>query len=295
MNIVSKRKIWLSISGILVLASVLSVVVFGLNFGIDFTGGSLMELSMEEQVNISEVRTMLEGLDYGEVLVQSTGDAGLIIRMPFLGEEDHQVILSLISESFGSYDELRFDSFGPIIGEELRKKSLYAIGFVFIAIILYVAWAFRKVSRFISSWKQGVITVIAALHDVIIPIGVFAILGRVFGIEVDTAFVAGLLTIMGYSVNDTIVVFDRVRENLLQGDDNFVDTVNKSIRQTLARSINTTLTTLLALLAIFLLGGDTTKMFTLTLIIGIGIGAYSSIFLASPLLVVWEKGFKKKL
>jgi len=294
MNIVSKRKIWLSISGILVLASVLSVVVFGLNFGIDFTGGSLMELSMEEQVNISEVRTMLEGLDYGEVLVQSTGDAGLIIRMPFLGEEDHQVILSLISESFGSYDELRFDSFGPIIGEELRKKSLYAIGFVFIAIILYVAWAFRKVSRFISSWKQGVITVIAALHDVIIPIGVFAILGRVFGIEVDTAFVAGLLTIMGYSVNDTIVVFDRVRENLLQGDDNFVDTVNKSIRQTLARSINTTLTTLLALLAIFLLGGDTTKMFTLTLIIGIGIGAYSSIFLASPLLVVWEKGFKKK-
>jgi preprotein translocase subunit SecF len=216
----------------------------------------------------------------------------MIFRFKSVDEARHQEILKHLGEKFDKVEENRFESIGPTIGKELRRKATYAIVVVLICIILYIAWAFRKVSKPVASWKYGVIAVIALIHDVGIPIGLFAVLGRFFGVEVNSAFVAAILTILGYSVNDTIVVFDRVRENLIKsgGDyDEFEKIVNESVNQTFARSINTTLTTLLALIAIFFWGGETIKYFALALIVGIGLGAYSSIFIASPLLVVLER------
>ncbi len=289
MKIVGNRKIWFGISSALMVASITLVAIFGLNLGIDFTGGSILEVDYDDvRPDVSEIRTELENVGYGGGQVQPTGELGLIVRQPVLTEEQHQEVLDVLA-SFGTVDELRFDSIGPVIGDELKRKSVWALVLIFISIILYVAWAFRKVSHYIKSWKYGVLTIVAAIHDIIIPLGVFALLGTFMDISVGTAFVAALLTILGYSVNDTIVVFDRIRENLIEGGSDFEEIVDNSIRQTIARSINTTITTLLALIAIFVFGGETTREFVLALIVGIASGAYSSIFLASPLLVAWEK------
>ncbi len=291
MNIIGKRKIWFAISGVLVLASIICVAVFGLNFGIDFTGGSLLEIKFETEATVDSVRSMLLDQGYEGVRVQQSGEADYIIRFLPLSEEEHQAVLGALSEQFGSAEELRFDSIGPIIGYELRRKALWAIGFALVLIMAYIAWAFRKVSEPVASWKYGLLTIIAAMHDLIIPIGAFAVLGALLGYQVDTAFVAALLTILGYSINDTIVVFDRTRENLstLTSSESFESVVNRSVNQTLTRSVNTSVTTLLALVAVFLFGGETIQHFALALIIGIISGTYSSIFLASPFLVAWER------
>jgi len=192
--------------------------------------------------------------------------------------------------------EDRFESIGPVIGQELREKSIEALIAVLIGIILYIAWAFRKVSDPVSSWKYGVTAIIALAHDVIIPVGVFVVLGMVTGVEVDILFVTALLTILGFSVNDTIVVFDRTRENLAkshhQGE--FESIVNKSVNQTITRSIYTSLSTFMVLFAVFLFGGESIKYFVLALMIGIIVGTYSSIFLASPILVEWEHASRRK-
>lgn len=292
-NIIGHRKLWLIIASTLVIASIVAIAIWGLKFGIDFTGGSLLEVEFNNnRPATSEVTSDLASFGVENVNAQPVGEGGMIFRFKSVDEAKHQEILKHLGEKFGEVEENRFESIGPTIGKELRKKAIYAIIVVLICIILYIAWAFRKVSKPVSSWKYGVIAVIALIHDVGIPIGLFAVLGRFMGIEVNSAFVAAILTILGYSVNDTIVVFDRVRENLIKagGDyENFDEIVNQSINQTFARSINTTLTTLLALIAIFFWGGETVKYFALTLIVGIGLGAYSSIFIASPLLVVWEK------
>ena len=186
-------------------------------------------------------------------------------------------------------EELRFDSVGPTIGRELKSRSLTAIVIVLLAIVLYIAWAFRKVSKPVASWKYGMAANIALFHDVLITLGVFSVLGHFYGVEINSSFVAAILTVLGYSVNDTIVVFDRIRENLPKSDKDFEGTVNDSVNQTITRSINTSLTTLLVLLAILFFGGATIRSFVLALSIGVFIGTYSSIFLASPVLVVWEK------
>jgi len=213
------------------------------------------------------------------------------LRIEPISREQHDVILSALQEDLGTFEELRFDSVGPVIGEELKSKSVTAMIILLAMIVFYVAWSFRRVSKPVASWKYGLLTIIAALHDVLIPLGVFAVLGKYAGYQIDTAFVAAMLTIMGYSINDTIVVFDRTRENLVtnrHSDASFAEIVDKSVIQSFGRSINTSLTTLLVLVAIFFFGGDTTQSFVLALIIGIISGAYSSIFVASPLLVVWE-------
>jgi len=186
-------------------------------------------------------------------------------------------------------EELRFDSVGPTIGQELKSRSISAMIIVIVAIVLYIAWTFRKVSKPVASWKYGISAIIALFHDVIITMGVFSILGEFYGVEINTAFVAAILTVLGYSVNDTIVVFDRVRENLPKSDEDFEGTVNLSVNQTIKRSINTSLTTLIVLLSILFFGGTTIQDFVLALSIGVFVGTYSSIFLASPILVVWEK------
>lgn len=303
-NIIQKRKIWLSLSGLLVAASVILLVAFGLNFGIDFTGGGLMEIKfLGAKPTTEEVKTALADLDLKSLTVQPAGEDGMLLRFQDISEEEHQEILKRISglqSKNGSteagqdgreprIDELRFDSVGPSIGEELKRKSVYAIFFVLIAIVLYIAWAFRKVSKPIVSWKYGVVAIITLFHDVLITIGVFVILGKFFGMEVNTPFVAAILTVIGYSVNDTIVVFDRIRENLPKSEEDFESTINTSVNQTVTRSINTSATTLAVLLSIVLFGGHTIQPFALALSIGVFVGTYSSIFLASPLLVVWEK------
>lgn len=295
MIIVKLRKIWFLISAVFVITSVVFIAVWGLNFGIDFTGGSLGEIRFHDQrPEVPELRDTLAALDLGDFNIQPTGDRDMLLRFQFLDDEKKLSIFNELEAKYGQIEELRFDSIGPIIGEELRTKTIYAVSLVLLAIVVYVAWAFRKVSKPIASWKYGMLTLVASFHDVVIPVGVFALLGRFFGAEINAPFIAALLTILGYSVNDTIVVFDRVRENLIKTEGTFYEIVGRSIRQTFARSINTTLTTLLVLLAIYLFGGETIKDFAFVLIIGVAVGAYSSVFIASPLLVSWE-GFRKRL
>lgn len=292
--VVRYRRVWYTISSLLVVASLVLVATLGIPFGIDFTGGSLLEAQVASMPSVSDVRASLSDAGYADASVQGSGEQSLLIRLPNLTEEQHQAVLESLRSSYGEIDELRFDSIGPTIGKELKQKSIIALVLTLLIIVGYVAWAFRKVSEPVSSWKYGVLTVLAGLHDLIIPLGVFAILGASQNFQVDTAFIAALLTILGYSINDTIVVFDRTRENIKrEGASRFEDVVEHSVNQTFARSINTTVTTLLALFAVLLFGGETTRSFALTLIIGIGVGAYSSVFIASPLLVTWWKWAKR--
>ena len=274
----------------LVLASILCTAFMGLNFGIDFTGGSLTELTIPSQPSVDELRGVISQAGFEAARVQPSGDADYIVRLAVLSENDHQNLLNSLQLQYPDLEEQRFDMVGPVIGSEMRQKALWAIGAALLLILIYIAWAFRKVSEPVASWKYGLLTIVAAMHDLVIPIGVFAVLGHFLGYQIDTAFVAALLTILGYSINDTIVVFDRTRENLvLAENETFPKIVNKSVNQTLTRSINTSVTTLLVLLAVFFFGGDTVRHFALALIVGVVSGTYSSIFLASPLLVAWEK------
>ncbi len=288
--IIPYRRIAYLISGTLMLASVLSLAFFGLRFGIDFKGGSLLELEFTgerpaNQAIIEELRT----LGISDAQAQRAGEQGVIVRFGEINEEKHATILPAFQKKFGGVSEKRFDSIGPAIGRELQRRALYAIASAVIGIILYVAWAFRKVSRPISSWRYGLIAVVALIHDVLITIGAFSLMGKFQGEEIGLSFVAAILTVFGYSVNDTIVVFDRTRENLLKlSGMTFPQIVNKSVNETLIRSINTSLTVLLSLGVIYFFGGETLQSFALALIIGVFIGTYSSIFLASPLLVSWE-------
>lgn len=292
--IIKHRNIWFTLSAGLVVASIAALAVFGLRLGIDFTGGSLMELSFDQRPAVNEIRQLIDEAGYSDATVQPAGESDVLIRMPNLSEEDHQSLLSKFSEKYESAEELRFESIGPAIGNELRRKAFWSLILVLVGISAYIAFAFRKVSKPVASWKYGMATLIAALfHDVLIPLGVMAILGKVFMAEINSAFIAAILTILGFSVHDTIVVFDRVRENLLKTSGAFEDIVERSVNETLARSINTSLTTFFPLMAIILFGGDTLKWFALTLIVGLIAGTYSSICLASPLLVVFQKRTKR--
>lgn len=288
MHIIEKRAIWYAFSGILVGVSILSILLFGFKQGIDFTGGSLWEIKTSKSLSIDEVRTFLSDYVDGDIVVQPL-DQGLIMRFKNIDEETHQKIYNDFTKEFGLMIENRFESVGPTIGQELKKKSMIAVILVIIATIIYIAWAFRKVSQPVSSWMYGILTVVSLSHDVLIPMGLFAILGRFFNVEIGASFIAAVLTIAGYSINDTIVVLDRVRENVAKDKSSFEDVVEKSIHQTIARSLNTTITTLLALVAVYFFGGETVKYFVLALIVGIAVGAYSSIFIAAPLLVTWYK------
>ena len=287
MQIVKHRKIYFTLSGLLLLGSLVSLLFWGLSFGIDFTGGSLMEVEyLKERPSNQEIQEKLSVLDLGQITLQSTGDRGLILRLKDITENDHQNILKEIG--LNQISEKRFESIGPLIGQELKRKAIWAIGLALIAIIFYIAWSFRKVSRPVASWQYGLVAVIALFHDIFITLGIFSILSHFREIEIGLPFVAAFLTILGYSVNNSIVIFDRARENLLRTNwDNFSQVINESVNQSLTRCLNTALTTLFVLLAIFFLGGETIKYFSLALIIGIVVGTYSSIFITSSLIVSW--------
>ena len=291
MSIVGMRKVSYIFSGILVAASVAALFVWGLKLGIDFTGGSLLELEYKDARPTNEdIRASLVSFGFQNVIVQPTGDKGVIVRLGDISEEQHQEILQSL-KSKADVSEKRFDSIGPTIGAELRKKSLWAIALVVVMIIIYISFAFRKVSRPMASWKYGVAAVLALLHDVTIPTGVFAFLGHYYDIEVDALFVTALLTILGFSVHDTIVVFDRIRENLNKfgSSRDFEVVVEESIRSTLSRSINTSMTVLFVMATLYFFGGASTQYFALALLLGVFFGTYSSIFIASALLVTWYK------
>jgi len=289
LNFLKYKKIYFSFSSVLILASLVGLIIFGLNLGIDFTGGSILELKYEGSRPSTQAVKESLGLDFGAVYVQSTEPNGLIIRMRDLDEESHQAVLRTVSEGY-QVEEQRFESVGPVIGRELKQKTTTLIVVALISIMLYVAFAFRKVQRPIRSWQYGLVALIALFHDVLIPLGVFSVLGKFYGVQITIPVIAGLLTVLGYSINNTVVVFDRIRENLIRSvGANFRETVNQSLNQTLTRCLNTSLTTLLVLLAIFFFGGSTLKYFALILIIGITAGTYSSIFLVGPILTRFSK------
>ncbi len=292
LEIIKHKKIYFSISIFLILGSLFSLILFGLKLGIDFTGGSLIEVKfIEERLSTDQIKENIADLDLGQITIQPTGEKGIILRLKDIDEKTHQEILGKI----GLVEEGRFESIGPVIGEELKRNALWAIGLALIAIIIYIAWAFRKVSQPVASWQYGLVAIIALFHDVFITLGFFSFFGYLKGIEVGLPLVAAFLTILGYSVNNSIVIFDRVRENLLKTDwKEFSQTINQSINQSISRCFNTALTTLFVLLAIFLLGGETIKYFSLALIIGIIVGTYSSIFITSPLIVLWQGKKLKK-
>ncbi|MBU3901456.1 protein translocase subunit SecF [Patescibacteria group bacterium] len=296
LNVVGKRKYFYTFSILLIGAGIGSVIFWGLHFGIDFTGGSLIEVEFSQnRPEVKVVKDNLAGLNLGDAAVQPTGEQGLMIRLKDLDEAAHQRVWQSL-KSLGSLEEKKFDSVGPVVGEELKSRAYLAIIAVLFLIVIYIAFAFRKVSRPVASWKYGLAAIIALFHDIFIPTGIFSILGHYLGVEIDLLFVTGLLTILGFSVHDTIVVFDRIRENLRKGiGQNFEDTVNISINQTMTRSINTSLTVFLTLLAIFIFGGESVKYFSLLLMIGIFFGTYSSIFVASSLLVSWEAWRQKRI
>lgn len=295
-SVVKLRPLWYAISGILLAASLFAFASYGLKQGIEFTGGTLMAVRFEQRPTVAEVSETVSNAvtDLGAIVVQPAGDTDMQFRLKALTEDEHQAVLAALRESHGEITELRFDAIGPVIGVELRRKSMQGLLIVGLAIMAYVAWAFRRVSAPVPSWQYGAVTIIAALHDIIVPVGVFALLGHFYGVEIGTAFVSAILTILGYSITDTIVVMDRIRENLLKTDLAFPELVDKAVRSTFMRSFNTSMTTLLALVAIYLFGGSSLREFTLTLIIGIAVGTYSSIFIASPLLVSFEKWQRKR-
>ncbi len=301
-KIIQKRKIFFVISGILILAAVFALFSWGLNLGIDFTGGTLMELSFKQnRPDARAVREYVVSQDIQgitQLRVQPTGQSELIIRTRDLSEDEHQALLGALRDKYGDEQvvENRFESIGPAIGRELKDKAVTAMIVVLVMIVLYIAYAFKGVSKQLASWKYGLSAIFALIHDILIITGIFAVLGYYLDFEVGILFVTALLTVLGYSVNDTIVVFDRVRENLIHNPkESFEATLNHSVNQTITRSINTSLTTLLVLSALFFFGGSTISEFVLVLILGAVFGTYSSIFVASPMLVVWHKLGQKKI
>jgi len=291
-NIIGKTKYTYAFSIILTLASLVSVSIWGLKLGIDFTGGTLMEIQFSNNVpNNQELSDTLTNLDLKSLTIQPAGNNSALIRYASESDEINQSVFDKITAKYQGAKELRVDFINSSVSNELKKDSLMAIFWAIIGIMAYIAWAFRKVSRPVESWKYGLGAVVALIHDVLITVGVFSILGHFAGIEVGIPFIAALLTILGFSVHDTIVVYDRTRENLLRSSNKelFPEIVNRSLNETLVRSINTSLTVLITLLAIYIFGGDSIKDFSLALLVGVTFGTYSSIFVASALLVTSYK------
>lgn len=301
MFIIHYKNIFLGIAGVIFAAALFAIVALGLPLGIDFTGGTLIEARYSEEVPPRDtIAERLENLAIGGFSVRAADEGQYIIRTRDLSPEERSAVSELLAID-GEYPVSieRVTTIGPSLGAELGRKALVALGVLSLAIMLYIAYVFRKVSRPVPSLLYGVIVVVILIHDIIIPAGFFALMGYFFGAEVDALFIVALLAILGYSVNDTIVVFDRVRENLRrvheeESKEPFDVTVGKSLQQTYVRSINTSLTTALVLLALFFLGAAVTENFALTLLIGVVAGAYSSLFIAAPLLVLFQKWWFSK-
>jgi len=287
-------KIYYIFSGLLTMAAISALFVFGLRFGIDFTGGSILEVEFEQRPENAAIQEKLKNLNLGEITIQPTGEKGVILRLKNIEEPIHQEILKNLGVLSG-VKELRFENIGPVIGKELRQKTIILIIISLAALFIYIAISFRKVTFPFSSWQFGIVSIIGLFFDVLIPISVFALLGKLYNIQFNIPIITALLTILGYTINDKVIVFDRVRENIsrIRGID-FNTLVNQSLNEILFRSLSTGTCSLLVLFFIFLHGGETLTYFALTLMIGITVGTYSSLFLASPLLVSWLQRRQKR-
>jgi len=288
-NFLKFKNIYYLFSFLLVGGSIIGLIIFGLNWGIDFQGGGALTFQyLDGQPTAEAVREALSETVSGAVNVRLIGEKEMTVQINSrnVSQEDKTEIIGALEE-LGEIDKasINFESISPIIGRELNQKTRTVVILSTIIILLYISFAFRKIAHPLPSWQYGFAALIALLHDVLITLGVFVVIGELYGIQINISIITALLVVFGYSVNDSVVVFDRIRENLLKGiGKDYFDTVNISLNQTLKRSLNTSLTTLLALLSIFFFGGTALHFFALALIIGIISGTYSSFFLASPLL-----------
>lgn len=293
LQIIQKRKYAYLFSGLMTGASAVLIVLWGLHLGIDFKGGTLMEVqfSRDPAPQVQEVETSLGELSLQSLTIQPTENRGMLLRYLASDESGNDQVLAKLKIFDPALLLLRTDFIGGSVSEQIKKNALTGIVLSIIGIALYIAWAFRRVSGIVTSWEYGLGAVIALAHDIIIVIGLFAVLGHFYGVEVGIPFIAALLTILGYSVNDTIVVYDRVRENLMRSNkkEDFEDIVNRSLNETMGRSINTSMTVIITLVAIVLFGGDSIKYFGMALLAGVVFGTYSSIYIASALLVTRYK------
>ena len=279
--------IYLLISSVVIVPGLISLLVFGLKPSIDFTGGSRWELSFEKDVKVEDLRGVLNEEKVEVSSVVTTGAKRYLIKMKFIEEKQRVTLKEKIEKNFGKVTELRFETIGPVLGRELLAKTATALVLAALLILAYIAWQFKN-------WSFGISATIATLHDSLVILGSFSLLGRFFGFEVDTLFVTALLTILSFSVHDTIVVYDRIRESLKRFPGTPFETlVNKAISETLVRSLNNSITVIFMLISLVVLGGDTIRQFAIALLIGTVSGTYSSIFTAAPILAVWKNRLKK--
>ncbi|HPO05559.1 MAG TPA: protein translocase subunit SecF [Candidatus Gracilibacteria bacterium] len=291
-NFIANTKYWFGFSLILILISAGAMLANQISHGsllkysIDFTGGTIMDIQTPATKNRNELESVLK--EY-QAQISSSDNLNFTIKMKNIDNETHQKLLSQLKTSIGDFEELKFETKGPSIGESMKKKAWIAIAITLVIILGFITFAFREIPKELSAFRFGVAAMLALAHDVIITTGVFALLGLFMGTEIDALFITAMLTVLGYSINDTIVVFDRVRENarFARPSESFTEICEKSIHQTIARSFNTSFSTLLPLLAIFFLGAPSVKVFVLALIVGISIGTYSSIFIATPIISFW--------
>ena len=296
MDIIGKKYFYFALSLLVVVPGLISLILYGLNLSIDFTGGSRLTLSFPKKVDKEMTLKIRNALVQQKVNVSvlETSNKLVFVRISPMDQNQNIKFVNSISKEFKGVKQTEFETIGPTIGKETTTNAIKAVILASILIVLYITWSFRKVPKPASSLRFGICAIVALIHDVLVVVGIFSILGHFFKVEIDSLFVTAILTIIGFSVHDTIVVFDRIRENLKRmSDAPFATVVNDSILQTLARSLNTSITTLLVLFALLVFGGESTRWFIVALLIGITSGTYSSIFNAAPLLVVWHEWREK--
>ncbi|MDI6820975.1 MAG: protein translocase subunit SecF [Patescibacteria group bacterium] len=296
-DLIGKRNIFFIFSGVALIVAWAFIIIFGFKPAIDLVGGTEWRVNLKSSassnvtINETVIRDALRDSTRNiEPVVKTTSDGSFVIRLPDIDEKTHQSFVATL-RGIGDLEEQSFSSIGSIIGSELRRRSIWAIILVLVGISLYVAWAFRKVSEPVKSWKYGVVTLITLIHDVSIPAGLLVLLGRLKGVEIDANFIVAILVVMGFSVHDTIVVFDRIRENLLlrRGKSSLAEVINFSVNETFTRSVITSLTLIFVLLALIFVGPTSLFYFVLTILVGTVFGTYSSIFVASPILFMWGR------
>ena len=296
LDIIGKKNLYFALSLIVVAPGLIALVLFGLNLSIDFTGGSRLTINFKDKVEKQEIDKIKQIFNQENIRVYTIEQSKnqVLVRTSPIGQKQNIKFTNELTKNFKDAKETEFETIGPTIGKETTINAVKAVLLASALIIIYITWSFRKVPKPASSFRFGISAIIALIHDVLVVVGIFAILGHFFGVEVDSLFVTALLTVIGFSVHDTIVVFDRIRENLRRSQGSFSQIVNDSILQTLDRSLNTSLTVLLVLFALLLFGGESIRWFVVALLIGIASGTYSSIFNASPILVVWQEWSDKR-
>ncbi len=296
MNIVKHKNIFFAVSLIVIIPGMLSLLLWGLKPSIDFAGGSRITLLFPKQVStttVDQIKSVFTQQKEPIATIQYA-DKQVIIRTKPIDQKKNTEITNALEKKVGSFKEEEFATIGPVVGSETTMNAIYSLLVASVLIIIYIAWSFREVPKPESSWRFGICAIIALLHDALVVLGIFSLLGHFFDVEIDSLFVTAILTVIGFSVHDTIVVFDRIRENLRRTRMPFATIVNESMLQTMSRSLNTSLTVILVLSTLLLFGGESTRWFIVALLVGIISGTYSSIFNASLLLVVWHNWSEKR-